>query len=134
LSRLAEKEIGMKKLITCAVLLFATAIAQAQQHAPTKAQCDADLNLWSAGLMTGAHGDWALRNDAKIGFVEIVKEVQEMGVCEGAYMAGEKLGSGPYADLAKILDSILETRLIAFMKRHPDVFKQFVDEDAAGLR
>lgn len=124
----------MKKLSICAVLLFAAAVTQAQQHAPSKAQCDADLHLWRAGLMIGAKGEWTLRNDAKISSIELVNEAEEMGVCEGAYTPGETLGSGPYADLGKILDSLIETRLIAFMKRHPDVFKQFAEEDAAGLR
>jgi hypothetical protein len=124
----------MKRLSICAVLLFAVVVTQAQQHAPTKAQCDADLHLWKTGLITGAQGEWALRDDAKISFIELMNETKEMGACEGAYMPGELFGSGPYADLAKILDSLIETRLIAFMKRHPDVFKQFAQEDAAGLR
>jgi hypothetical protein len=85
-------------------------------------------------MITDARGGWGLRDDAKLGFIEIVKRVQELGDCEAAHMSRENLGSGPYADLAKILDSILETRLIAFMKRHPDSFKQFAEEDAAGLR
>jgi hypothetical protein len=123
----------MTKLIVSVVLLFAVA-AQAQQHAPTKAQCDPDLNLWRAGLITDAQGGLSLRDDAKIGFFEIVKRAGEMADCEAAHMPRENLGSGPYAELGKILDSILETRLIAFMKRHPDSFKQFAEEDAAGLR
>lgn len=57
-----------------------------------------------------------------------------MGKCEAAYMPGENLGSGPYSELAKALDSILETRLITFMNRHPNIFKQFAEEDATGLR
>jgi hypothetical protein len=127
-------EIKMKKLSLCVVLLFAAAVAQAQEHAPTKAQCDADLNLWRSGLMTGANGEWTLRNDAKISFIELTNEVQEMGTCEAAYMPEKTLGSGPYADLGKTLDSLIETRLIAFMKRHPEVLKQFLQEDAAGVR
>ncbi len=122
-----------RELAVCA-LLFASTIAQAQQHAPSKARCDADLNLWRSGLITGAQGEWALRDDAKISFMDILNEAREMGVCEGAYMPGERLGSGPYADLGKVLDSLIETRLIAFMKRHPEALKQFLQEDAAGMR
>jgi hypothetical protein len=130
----ADEEIKMKTLSICIVLLFAATLTQAQEHAPTKAQCDADLNLWRAGLMTGTRGEWTLRNDAKISFIDLLNETQEMGTCEAAYMPGDKLGSGPYAELAKILDSIIETRLIAFLKRHPDLMKQFIQEDAAALR
>jgi len=125
----------MTKLIVTAVLLLVVGmVAHAQEHAPAKAQCDADLNLWKAGLTVGAQGEWHLHDDAKIRFVKIVERVEEMGKCEAAYMPGEKLGSGRYAELAKALDSILETRLIYFMNRHPDIFKEFAEEDAAGLR
>jgi hypothetical protein len=122
-----------KTIITCILLISATVI-QAQQHAPTKAQCDADLNLWRADLITGAQGEWALKNDSKIRYMEIVTEAHEMTLCEAAYMPGDTLGSGAYADLGKVLDSIIETRLIAFMARHPDVLRQFAEEDASGLR
>jgi hypothetical protein len=122
----------MKLLL--AFLVFCAVTVNAQQHAPTKVQCDADLNLWRSGLITGTYGENALRDDAKIGFMELTIEAQEMALCEGAYMPGETLGSGPYAELGKVFDSIIETRLLDFMSRHPDVFAQFAKEDAAGVR
>jgi hypothetical protein len=121
------------QLTLCIVLLFTVTVA-AQQHAPTKGQCDADLKFWNADLITGSQGEWALRNDAKVGFLEVMDRTREMGDCERTYVSEKQLGSGPYAELAKVLDSLLETRMIGFMKRHPEILKQFLEEDTSGVR
>src|SRR5689334_14481514 len=104
--------VGMK-VVLCILLLAGTVAAQ--EHTPSKAQCDIDLNFWSTHLTTG-EGVWTLRDDDKIGFLEIVDAVREMGKCEEAYVTEKRVGSGPYSDLVKTLDSLLETRMIKFMQ------------------
>ena len=85
--------------------------------------------------LTTPQGDSVASNGSIwLNFLGGVAPPVQMGKCEAAYMPGENLGSGPYSELAKALDSILETRLITFMNRHPNIFKQFAEEDATGLR
>jgi hypothetical protein len=113
--------------------------ALAQQHAPTVAQCQADVALWGATNMETeynkaetAHTNVGTPNPTnldKLPLDEIASRQVEMGDCarvdEGNYQQ--------YYDANTFYYGIFASRVISFVKRH-GLWDQMKAEDTKGIR
>jgi hypothetical protein len=113
----------MHKSVVVPVLLLAGTLLVAQEHAPTKAQCEADSRVWDSSID-------ALTKSRTIKADELLLRAEEMQSCSVAYDEG----SNHYALMAEMYGAAYDSRIQDFFKRHPDSFKKFVAEDDAGLR
>src|SRR5262249_11175016 len=122
---------------TAILALFLTTFSiggGAQESAPTKAQCDADANLWVAGLET-AEGITALDHNTAISARELLLRSTEMDHCMFAYVPNKyKWANSSYGVVSSIYGRSYSHRVDAFLARHRDIWQQFVTEDGAGLR
>src|SRR4029078_1660950 len=111
-------------VVVITILIFCAVRATAQQHAPTKKQCDADANLWSVTDLNNS--------DLHISIKELGARDREMAACMFAYTP-EVLKTSKYDALASWYIFQLHERTQNFIKRH-GLWDKFLDEDAAGLR
>lgn len=125
----------MKTILTSAVLfLMFSGVAHAQASAPTKAQCDADANLWAAGLETPESIE-ALNHSLSVSARELLLRSLEMDHCMFAYVPNKhNWANSPYGIVSAVYSGAYSARVNAFLERHRDMWQQFVTEDAAGLR
>jgi hypothetical protein len=114
----------LTKTITLRVLLLAGTLLNAQEHAPTKAQCEADSKVWAGQSIE------ALAKSRTIKVDELLLRAMEMESCSVAY----EEGADHYAMMAEEYGAAYDSRVQDFFKRHPDALKKFVVEDDAGLR
>src|ERR1700683_2114573 len=102
------------KPLMCALILSGLAVAQ--QHAPTKEQCDADVNLWLGPMVNetvlGSH----------ISVYEIEKRIAEMNTCNQAYPS-QKDDYGYYI-ASQTYSEIYALRAVNFIARH-NLTRQF---------
>ena len=78
-------------VVVITILIFCAVRATAQQHAPTKKQCDADANLWSVTDLNNS--------DLHISIKELGARDREMAACMFAYTP-EVLKTSKYDALA----------------------------------
>jgi hypothetical protein len=123
----------MKRTILV-LLLAVCGAAHAQDSAPTKVQCDADANLWVAGLETPEATN-ALDHNPAISARELLLRSVKMDHCMFAYVPNKyKWANSPYGIVSSLYGRSYSHRVDAFLARHRDTWQQFVTEDAAGLR
>jgi hypothetical protein len=124
----------MKTAMLALFLTTFTVVGGAQESVPTKAQCDADANLWVVGLET-PEGITALDHNPSISAREMLLRSSEMDHCMFAYVPNKhQWANSPYSVVGHIYGSSYSHRVAAFLARHRDIWQQFVTEDAAGLR
>ena len=111
------------RLAILSVMLFATAVLAAQEHAPSREQCKADSRLWDVAAHTAAV-------DKKLKIDELLARAQELMTCSVAYE--DEIGH--YWVLSDVYRSAYDSRVQDFFHRHPEVMRKFVVEDDAGLR
>jgi hypothetical protein len=129
----------MKLLLVIAMSLIGT-IACAQQHAPLAAQCQADVRLWANERVKNEYLDAedlksksGTNNRSEINSLnvhELVKREHELGQCKDV----DPEHRSEYSTALKFYLSVMDDRRSYFMSRHPDIYDQFVKEDAAGER
>jgi len=111
----------MKKLLVILAIFTMGAAAQDIQHAPTAAQCQADIAVWKT--QNKAHIE-ALPVNTLVG------RANELSDCS-------KVLDGDGSELARtmraIYDQHIENRYVHFLMRH-GLGQQMVDEDAKGAR
>lgn len=112
---------AMKNLLVILGMLLMGAAAQDIQHAPTTAQCQADIAVWKT------------QNRAYIEALPVntlVGRANELSDCS-------KVLDGDGAEWARTLravyDQHIENRYVHFIMRH-GLGQQMVDEDAKGAR
>jgi hypothetical protein len=113
------------KMMAIALALLLSTVAHAQQHAPTREQCDADANLWNVEqpqlkILTGR---------------EVWERSNEMNDCAFAYFVlDDQRRMSRYDQLADVYMFEWSGRMMSFLNRHPQIKEQFLKEDAAGQR
>jgi hypothetical protein len=108
-----------------AIILALTSLAAAQQHAPSREQCNADANLWDV-----THEQLSL-----VASSELFARSKEMSDCALAYfVSNNERRLSRYDQLADVYTIELWGRMMSFFGRHPNLKQQFFNEDAAGLR
>jgi hypothetical protein len=124
------------------LLLFVVSATptESQQHAPTMDVCRADVAVWfdykSATEYANAEASRVTdgipnRTEvAKLPFVEVNKRLTEMGDCDKV----DKQHTDDYTQAIEFYNRIAGDRIRSFVFRHPSLFKQFIQEDAQGLR
>jgi hypothetical protein len=121
-------------VVALITITISASVAHAQESAPTKVQCDADANLWVAGLET-PESILALVHNPAISARELLTRSVEMDHCMFAYVPSKnKWANSPYGIVSSIYSRAYSHRVDAFLERHRDMWQQFVTEDAAGLR
>jgi hypothetical protein len=128
----------MKLLILIFGLLFIVS-AHAQEHAPTAAQCQADVAVWGDSSMETEYNkaQTAFVNDntpnktdtAKLGVDEIIARQNEMIDC----MKVDRPQFNSYLDAMQFYHSVIADRLFDFISRH-SLWDQVRLEDAQGKR
>jgi len=93
----------------------------AQEHAPSSDMCWKDAALWT---IQAASPD-------SLNYQELSNRVREMTDCNHLYGKNDCAYSGT----ALLYEQLIEGRFVKFLfKRHPEMGKRFVAEDAARLR
>lgn len=97
------------------------------KHAPTRKQCDADLQLWNQ-QQTPADADELSAN-------ELYVRVWEMQSCAMQQETGREAvaRAARYLEISSVYNSVAAYRARSYLLRHNEE-KQFVAEDAAGMR
>jgi hypothetical protein len=111
----------MKKLLVILAILTMDAAAQDIQHAPTAAQCQADIGVWKA------------QNKAYIEALPVnslVGRANELSDCSRV-LDGD--GSEWARTMRAVYNQHIENRYVHFLMRH-GLGQQMVDEDAKGAR
>jgi hypothetical protein len=131
----------MKRFMLFSFLILAPMAANAQEHAPTAAQCQADVAVWGDSSMEMEteynKAQTAFVNDntpnktdtAKLGLDEIIARQGEMANC----MKVDRPSFNRYYDTQQFYHSILMDRLFDFIKRH-NLMEQVKLEDSRGER
>ena len=117
----------MKHLILM-VVMFAS-FTLAQEHAPTKAQCDADARLWSVD--SNDIDGWQRLEQGPLPYQELQNRALYMRRCAKAYAGSAE--DKAYWDVENMYDMLIGGRVQNFVMRHK-LWEQFVDEDTAGMR
>jgi|SRR5580700_6017799 hypothetical protein len=111
----------MKKILVILAMLTMSSAAQDIQHAPTAAQCQADIAVWTAQSKADIV---ALPVNA------LVSRANELSDCS-------KVLDGDASEWARtmraVYDQHIENRYVHFIMRH-GLGQQMVDEDAKGAR
>ena len=127
-------------LVAFSIALVAVAIspqADTTDHAPTEAQCQADVRLWLSQVddyfrAVIAHADQETPNRtdvSRLPIQQLSKRVIEMSDCESV----DPKGADVYAQVENELESARKDRYESFVIRHK-LEHQLFQEDAAGIR
>jgi hypothetical protein len=130
----------MKRAIAIlATLLFSTATARVQEHAPTVEVCRADVAVWAnTNAETdyyNAEREWTTngvpnRTDIeKLPIIEVKARAREMFVCQDV----DPTRKESYLDAGRFYHNVQADRWYEFLLRH-NLLDQFEQEDAAGKR
>ena len=111
----------MRKLLVILAILSMSAVAQDIQHAPTAAQCQADIAVWKTQ-------DKAYIEALPVN--TLVNRANELSDCSKV-LVGD--GSEWAWTLRAAYDQHIENRYVHFLIRH-GLGQQMVDEDAKGAR
>lgn len=121
------------------MLLPLASAAMAQKHAPTLAQCRADLAVWNghdahkryyeAETLYMQNGTPNQTEIQQLSVEELNLRSSEMADCEK--VDPERLSD--YADSISFDSSVRGERMLRFLNRH-NLIAQFMQEDAAGKR
>lgn len=111
----------------------------AQEHAPTAAQCQADVAVWGDSEIINQYLNAELYSYqtktanraeiSKLGWQEVDAREAEMAVCPKVDPQGAKR----YVDTANFYEMVMGHRLGDFVMRH-NLWQQFSKEDAEGER
>jgi hypothetical protein len=134
------EEKAVRQLLALVFLLAISATSvMAQQHAPTVAQCRADVALWGNGIMVKEYYDAenAHMEDgtpdhtdvARLPVQEVILHRREMGDCASV----DAENHVEYYEAARFYATVHSNRIFNFMARH-NLWNQFRAEDAQGLR
>jgi hypothetical protein len=127
------------KTLTFFVILFVVPTATGQQHAPTAAQCQADVAVWGDSSLRTAYNEAQTayvtnqtpnKTDvAKLDFQEVNDRQSEMIICTKV----DTQNFDKYFDAMGFYHSVLADRLFNFVTRH-NLWAQLKSEDAQGMR
>lgn len=124
----------MKPVLAIIVALVFLPAVFSQEHAPTLDQCRADSAVWNAAVLN--HNSESSKE--KLPYDELAARQKEMHSC--LYVDPVQVGDSASVarmDTYNLLESLyaneIEHRAIDFIYRH-GLGKQFIDEDATGLR
>jgi hypothetical protein len=125
--------------LTLLLILFIVPRATGQEHAPTAAQCQADVSVWGDFTLKSEYKDGVIaylsngtpnKTDvAKLGWDEVVARRTEMGTCTKV----DAQNFAKYSDALQFYNSVTADRLFDFVTRH-NLWPQFKSEDAQGKR
>jgi hypothetical protein len=130
----------MKRAIAIlALLLFSTASARLQEHAPTVEVCRADAAVWTnvhaetdyynAELERTTNGVPNRTEMEKLPIIEVRARSREMFQCEDVDPARKE----SYLDAGRFYHNVQADRWYEFLLRH-NLIDQFEQDDAAGKR
>jgi hypothetical protein len=111
----------MKKTLVIVALLTMGAMAQDIKHAPTAAQCQADIAVWKAESKVDIE---ALALNTLLGRANELSDCSKVLVSDGSDWA---------QTMRAVYDQHIEKRYVHFLMRH-GLGQQMVDEDAKGAR
>jgi len=111
----------VKKLLVMLAMFSMSAVAQDIQHAPTAAQCQADIAVWKAESKVDIE---ALAVNTLVGRANELSDCSKVLVGDGSELA---------RTLRAVYDQHIENRYAHFVMRH-GLGQQMVDEDAKGAR
>ncbi|MBZ5698408.1 MAG: hypothetical protein LAN18_07655 [Acidobacteriia bacterium] len=127
-----------KTLILC-LILFIVPRATGQEHAPTAAQCQADVAVWGDSSLeteyneaqtTFVNSGTPNKTDvAKLGWDEVTARQNEMITC----VKVDRENFAKYLDAMRFYHSVMADRLFNFVTRH-NLWSQLKSEDAQGKR
>jgi hypothetical protein len=141
MERIRRLEETQMRTIAITILILATAPAFAQQieHAPTAAQCQADVAVWYSNEIAteymNAQTAWVTdgkpnkTEGGKMSFTEATARMHEMFECQLV----DKGKVGLYHEAGTFFYGIYADRAIDFIERH-HLWAEFRKEDAEGLR
>jgi len=131
----------MKNLYAAILMVLAALVASPQvdpsDHAPTAAQCQADMRLWleqvkdyDSALIDHVQKGTPNNSDlSRLQVQQLARRTVEMGECA----AVDPGNLSVYQDVESGLDSIRKDRYEQFVIRHK-LEAQLLREDAAGIR
>jgi hypothetical protein len=118
-------------LVAVMVAMSLSSVAQEIKHAPTMESCQADFNLWMAGISRAARGEPS--PVANLSFDELFSRIAYIRDCKDANPALKKNCDDEGLLLDWMYGVEMRNRLLRFVKRH-DLKETFLEEDKAEKR